>query len=139
MMELVRKHENTKKFCSIVKESRMYMRELNTEEQEELNHDLSLTKAEKEIKQKAKSEALKNLKSAWEENPLNGQYSLRANNTDDDQNKTHQWLRNSELKLETEVFILAAQYQSLLSRNYQAKIMKNKTKMPYMDSILGNH
>ena len=66
-MELVRKYENSKKFYSIAKESRKYMRELNTEEQEELNHNLVPIKAVKEMKQKAKSEGLKNLKSAWEE------------------------------------------------------------------------
>ena len=48
------------------------MRELNIEEQEEQNQDLVLTKAAKEMKQKAKSEGLKNLKSTWEEKPLHG-------------------------------------------------------------------
>ena len=45
------------------------MRELNTEEQEELNQNLTPTKAAKAMKQKAKSEGLKNLKSTWEEKP----------------------------------------------------------------------
>ena len=82
MMELVRKHESSKKIYLIVKESRKYMRELNTEEQEQLNHDLAPTKAAKEMKQKAKSEGLKNLKLTWEEKPHHGQYPLRANNAD---------------------------------------------------------
>ena len=43
----------------MVKESRKYMRELNTEEQEEINHELAPTKVVKEMKQKAKSEGLK--------------------------------------------------------------------------------
>ena len=47
MMELVRKHEKSKKLYSIAKESRKYMRELNIEEQEERNQDLALTKAGK--------------------------------------------------------------------------------------------
>ena len=72
MMELVKKHENSKKLYSIAKESRKYMRELNFEEQEEQNQDLVLTKGAKEMKQKAKSEGLKNLKSAWEEKSLHG-------------------------------------------------------------------
>ena len=72
MMELVRKHEKSKKLYSIAKESRKYMRELNIEEQEERNQDLALTKAVKEMKQKAKSEGLKNPKSTWEEKPLHG-------------------------------------------------------------------
>ena len=43
-MELARKHESSKKLYSISKESRKYMRELNIEEQEQLNHDLAPTK-----------------------------------------------------------------------------------------------
>ena len=62
MMELIRKHENSKNLYSIAKESRKYMRELNIEEDEELNHDLAPTKTAKEIKQRAQSEDLKNLK-----------------------------------------------------------------------------
>ena len=84
------------------------MKELNIEEQEELNDHLALTKAAKETKQKSKSESLKNLMSTWEEGPLHGQYPLRANNADVDQKKTCQWLRSSGLNVETERFILAA-------------------------------
>ena len=75
MMELVRKHENSKKLYSIAKESRKYMRELNIEEQE-LNQHMAPTKAAKAMKQKAKSEGLKNFKSTWEEKPFHGQYLL---------------------------------------------------------------
>ena len=80
MMELVSKHEGSKKLYSIAKESRKYMRELNIKEQEELNQDLAPTKAAKAMKPKTKSEGLKNLKSTWEEKPFHGQYPLRANN-----------------------------------------------------------
>ena len=125
MMKLVRKHKNSKKLYSIAKESRKYMRELNIEEQEELNQDLAPTKAAKAMKQKAKSEGLKNLTSTWEEKPLHGQYSLRANKADVDQKKSHQWLCSSGLKAEIEGLILAAQDQCLLNKNYQAKVIKN--------------
>ena len=77
------------------------------------------------MKQKAKSEGLKNLKSTWEEKSLHGQYPLGTNNANVDQKKTHQWLRSSGLKTETEGFILAAQDQCLLTRNYQGKVRKN--------------
>ena len=63
------------------------MKELNIEEQEELNHKLAPTKAAKELKQKVKSEGLKNLKLIWEEKPLHGQHLLQSNNADADQKK----------------------------------------------------
>ena len=78
------------------------------------------------MKYKAKSKGLKYLKSTWEEKPLHGQYPLRTNNADVDQRKTHQWLRSSGLKAETEGLILAAHDQSLQTKNYQAKVMKNR-------------
>ena len=77
--------------------SRKNVRELNIEEQQELNHNLAPTKAAKEMKLKAKSEGLKNLKLIWEEQSLPGQYPLRANNADRDRKKTHQWLRCTHL------------------------------------------
>ena len=70
MVVLVRKHENSKKLYWIAKDSQKYMRELNIEEQEELNHKLAPAKAGEEMKQKGKSEGLKNVKSTWEEKPL---------------------------------------------------------------------
>ena len=101
------------------------MKELNIDEQEELNHELALTKAAKEMKQRAKSEGLKNLKSTWEGKSLHGQHPLQVNKADFDQKKTYQWLRSSRLKAETEGFIIVAQDQNMLTRNYHAKVMKN--------------
>ena len=47
MMELAIKHKNSRKLYSFVKESQKYMRELNIEEQEQLNHELAPTKSAK--------------------------------------------------------------------------------------------
>ena len=47
MMELAIKHKNSRKLYSFAKESQKYMRELNIEEQEQLNHELAPTKAAK--------------------------------------------------------------------------------------------
>ena len=52
MMELLRKHGNSKNFYSIAKETPKYLRELNIEEQQELNHDLTPRKAAKKKKKK---------------------------------------------------------------------------------------
>ena len=49
-MELLRKHGNSKNFYSMAKETPKYLRELNIEEQQELNHDLTPRKAAKKKK-----------------------------------------------------------------------------------------
>ena len=85
------------------------------------------TKRAKIIKQEAKRKGLDAIKSKWEQNPLHFQYVLRSKDADIDRANTHQWLRCSGLKAETEGFIMAAQDQSLHTRNYQANVIKNGT------------
>jgi len=85
------------------------------------------TKRANIVKQEAKRKGLDAIKSKWEQKPLHGQYALRSKDPDIDQANTHQWLRCAGLKAETEGFIMAAQDQSLYTRNYQANIIKNGT------------
>ena len=54
---------------------------------------------------------------------MHGQYSTRVNKSDVDQEKTHQWLRSSGLKSETEELFVAAQDQSLATKSYRHKII----------------
>ena len=61
----------------------------------------------------------------WHEKPLHRQVVIQCTGADVDQMVTHQWLRSSVLKGETEGFILAAQDQSLATRNYKANILHN--------------
>ena len=55
---------------------------------------------------------------------LHDQYPLRANNNDADQEKTHQLFCSLGLQAETEGSILAG-WQSRLTKNHRAKVMKN--------------
>ena len=83
-------------------------------------------KQARDIKKTAKTEVFKQIKQNWEnESPLHGKYPMRSQKADVDQGNTHQWLHSAGLKAETEGFIMAAQDQSLFTRNYQAKIIKN--------------
>ena len=90
-----------------------------------MNENLPATKQAKHLKQWAKNCATKQLSEGWNQKPLHGKYPLQCQQADVDQTATHQWLRSSGLKAETEGFILTAQDQSLFTRNYQANILRN--------------
>lgn len=124
MMQLVRRHEHNKKLHSISKEALKFENELNVTPINEVE-GLTPTMVAKKVKQTAKKNGQAQLADTWSQKSLHGQYVLRCQNADVDQNATHQWLRSAGLKAETEGFIIAAQDQSLFTRNYQANILKN--------------
>ena len=123
MLKLVLQHEKKNKLHSVTKESQKFKFQLNMA-QEENEKTTEVTKAAKEIKKKAKQGYLNDMKKTWREKP-HGRYPLRTDNGDVDRTTTHQWLSSSSLKAETVDFIFAAQDQSLATRVYQAKILKN--------------
>ena len=125
MLALVLQHEREKKLHSITKESQKFARELEYNETNNEEERLPATKAAKKVKQASKKNGQQQLIDRWSQKPLHGKYTLRSQKADVDQIATHQWLRSSGLKAETEGFILAAQDQSLFTRNYQANIVKN--------------
>ena len=67
------------------------------------------------------------MKKGWRGKPLHGKYPLTTDHADVNRATTHQWLRSSRLKCETEGYILAAQDQSISTRVYQTRILKNDT------------
>ena len=93
--------------------------------QEEINTDMKPTKAANDIKKKVKNASLEDMKKGWREKPLHGSYPLRTNHADVDKATTYQRLSSSSSKGETEAFILAAQDQSLSTRVYQTRILKD--------------
>ena len=123
MLKLVYQHHRNSKLHSIVKEARIYEKDLDFSIRTHPNPDLPATKEAKIVKQAAKTCGLKQLGEKWLKKPLHGKYNLRCQKADADQGATHQWLRSSGFKSETEGFILAAQDQMLLTRNYLANIL----------------
>ena len=125
MLQLVNRHEKTKKVHSVSCQSRKFESELQLSPID--TNETQPTKLAKLVKQEAKRKGLVAIKSKWEQKPLHGQYALRSKDADIDQLNTHQWLRCAELKAETEGFIMAPKDQSLFTRNYQSNIIRNGT------------
>ena len=123
MIQLIRQHEKNKKLQSIVKEARRFKREFELENA--VKEDIPATKQAKHLKQCEKICATKQLSESWSQKPLHRNDLFRCQQVDVDQTATHQWLRSSGIKAEADGFILAAQVQSLLTRNYQANILRN--------------
>ena len=63
----------------------------------------------------------------WEGKPMHGQYLTRVYKPDIEITKTHKWLKSPGLKGEIEGFMIAAQGQSLATRSYHNKIIKDGT------------
>ena len=125
MLQLVHNHDQRKKLHSMKKESTKFATELNIETA--VGTNLPCTLQARSLKRRAKQEGLKKIKERWEGTPLHGQYPKCSKQADVDQEKTHQWLCGMGLNAETEGCIMAAQDQSLFTRNYPSKIVKNGT------------
>ena len=93
----------------------------------EVKEAMPILKKVRSLKETVKKQIMTNIKEIWKETPLPGQYPERIDRTDVDKELTHKWLQSSGLKAETEGFIIAAQDQSLATRYYQHKIIKNGT------------
>ena len=77
------------------------------------------------LKRIAKEKGKKAIDTARKSESLHGQYPLRNQKADVDLHDTHQWLRSARLKVEVDRFAVAAQDQSLFTRNFRANILHN--------------
>jgi hypothetical protein len=120
LMQSVFKHERQKKLYSIAKNAEKFRQEFQIEV------DLQNIEGEndpiKKLKLEAKKAALKNHLDNWKNKPLHGQFPTRVDKADIDKELTYKWLKSSELKGETEGFIMAAQDQSLPTKAQQCRI-----------------
>ena len=125
MMACVNAHHSNKKIQAIHNKAQKYKIELNMEDsQDEQITDKTAVSCAKEEKLSAKKAALKQFEEKWKQKPLHGKFYNRATQADVDKTDTFNWLKSSSLKPETEGFIIAAQDQSLKTKNYITNIMK---------------
>ncbi|XP_031559231.1 uncharacterized protein LOC116295530 [Actinia tenebrosa] len=85
--------------------------------------DVSIIGKTKRIKSTYKDHLQMKQCEKWESNPLHDQYIRQVNKADVDKQRTHSWLKGTDLKSETEGLIIAAQDQKLPTRYYDNKIM----------------
>ena len=126
LLHVVKQHEGKKKLYSIKGEAAKFNRELQIPDLPPKENELATSYA-KRVKATAKCLGQKQLQNTWKDKALHGKYPKRTEEADVDQQKTHQWLRNAGLKAETEGLIIAAQDQSLATRSYRHRIIKDGT------------
>ena len=126
LLKLVYQHENNRKAYSIKSYADKFKQELKMKEIEEKDKE-SVTELAKRVKQHAKALALDNIKKKWESKNMHGQYPSRIKEADVDFKQTNNWLKGTGLKAETEGLIIAAQDQSLATRLYHNRIIKDGT------------
>ena len=115
-----------KKSFSIKTSAEKYMNELDMPTVIKPLTESSVSYA-KRVKLIAREKGKMDLSENWKEKPLHGKYPKRIDEPDVDSKNTHQWLRSSGLKAETEGLLVAAQDQSLNTRSYSARITKTTT------------
>ena len=126
LLSLVLQHERNKKLYSVSRQASKYIQQMNIPPLPRKEEE-PVTQFAKRIKQEAKKSAQKKMTDTWKEKPMHGQYPARVSKPDAEQDQTHQWLRSAGLKAETEGMVIAAQDQSLATRSYHHKIIKDGT------------
>ena len=122
-MKLVLEHEKTKNLYSVTKEAAKFRQELGIDQTEHKETD-SVTKKAKKVKEQAKKQGKEQIQIRWEQKPLHGQYLKRVKRPEIEETEKHNWLKSSGLKSETEGLIIAAQDQSLMTKQYQSEMIK---------------
>ena len=112
------KHGKGKFLHSVVKEAREFAREMELDLETEFDREMKNTENARKLARIAKENGKKAIDTAWKSKSLHSKYPLQSEKAGADLNDTHQSVRSSGLKAETEGFIITAQGQSLFTRNF---------------------
>lgn len=126
LLKPILKHENDKRLHSITKEATKFRQYLNMEQRRPTeHHHQSAAQGARAVKITAKNLQKEELNREWKSKPLHGRFPTRLSNGDIDQQCSLAWLRSAGLKAETEGLLVAAQDQSLNTRAYRHRIVKD--------------
>lgn len=124
LLRQVYKHECSKKLYSVTKEAEKFSKDLNLTPSHDTDYTPPVTAA-RNLKVQSKTAAQKQGNEEWKNKALHGKYPQRLQDPDVDESRSLAWLRSAGLKSETEGFIIAAQDQSLKTKVYKSKIIKD--------------
>ena len=84
MLQLALKHEIEKGSHSVVKETKEFVREIDSDLETEFDGEMENTENAQKLKRIAKEKEKKAIDTAWKSKPLHGQYHFRSLKADAD-------------------------------------------------------
>ena len=111
---------------SLQKLKTKFQNEMNLDEQTIHDSDqtnLTATEHAKRERVKYKQATIEHRKDQWASKSLHGQHRLLVSQSQIDEELSYNWLKSSDLKPETEGFLIAAQDQALRTKYYSKKIL----------------
>ena len=84
MLQLALKHEKEKGSHSVVKETKEFVREIDSDLETEFDGEMENTENAQKLKRIAKEKEKKAIDTAWKSKPLHGQYHFRSLKADAD-------------------------------------------------------
>ena len=84
MLQLALKHEKEKGSHSVAKETKEFVREIDSDLETEFDREMENTENAQKLKRIAKEKEKKAIDTAWKSKPLHGQYHFRSLKADAD-------------------------------------------------------
>lgn len=110
---------------TIIKNSEKYRREYDIEEETEELGNNTIGNIKK-LKEKCKNSMNKKREEKWKTKSMHGQYAREMSEETVNRESTFSWLKDGDLKGETESLIVAAQDQAITTNYIRARIHKEK-------------
>lgn len=112
---------------TILKNADKYKREfLQNEDSREITETENVNEEVKKLKSKCKANMTRRREEKWSNKVMHGQHARQVKEENINREMSYSWLKNGDLKGETESVIVAAQDQAITTNYIKAKIHKEK-------------